>query len=217
MRELNVFTIHEAPMESYLPENIRKHVISLGGISLTAGVLLSILAPYHTGLLSFGSRLAYWTVLCFFGGLGAGIFLPLTKRMNWNFGLFGQIIGQSVSSSILVFAMLFGSNAYKANKIELAGALPLFFFVWVIAITITTIAHLTDRATDPSLVHQERRAEIYERLKPKLRNSKIYALMAEDHYVRVITSAGEDLILMRLSDAIKETGDLKGLSVHRSG
>ncbi len=57
---------------------------------------------------------------------------------------------------------------------------------------------------------------MYERLKPSLRSAEIYALMAEDHYVRVYTSNGEDLILMRLSDAIKEVGDLKGLSVHRS-
>ena len=60
------------------------------------------------------------------------------------------------------------------------------------------------------------RPALYERLKPSLRSAEIYALSAEDHYVRVITSAGDDLILMRLSDAITEAAPLIGLSPHRS-
>ena len=42
------------------------------------------------------------------------------------------------------------------------------------------------------------------------------ALSVEDHYVRVQTNNGEELILMRLSVAIKETGSSIGEQVHRS-
>ena len=34
--------------------------------------------------------------------------------------------------------------------------------------------------------------------------------------LRVATSTGTDLILMRLSDAMDETGDVAGMQVHRS-
>lgn len=44
----------------------------------------------------------------------------------------------------------------------------------------------------------------------------LVALSAEDHYVRVRTTKGEELVLMRLSDAIREAAPTAGLRVHRS-
>lgn len=44
----------------------------------------------------------------------------------------------------------------------------------------------------------------------------LHALQAEDHYVRVFTAAGDDLVLHRFSDAIIELEGLNGLRVHRS-
>ena len=41
-------------------------------------------------------------------------------------------------------------------------------------------------------------------------------MSAEDHYLRVHTSAGETMILMRLADAIRELAGIDGLQVHRS-
>lgn len=55
-----------------------------------------------------------------------------------------------------------------------------------------------------------------ERLPLKLRGAEIWAVEAEDHYLRLHTSKGQDLILMRLSDAIEELAGLEGEQVHRS-
>ena len=44
----------------------------------------------------------------------------------------------------------------------------------------------------------------------------VYAVSAEDHYLRVHTSAGETMILMRLADAVRELAALEGLQTHRS-
>ncbi len=44
----------------------------------------------------------------------------------------------------------------------------------------------------------------------------LLALEMEDHYVRVHTAEGSDLILMRLRDAIAELSGLDGRQVHRS-
>jgi hypothetical protein len=51
---------------------------------------------------------------------------------------------------------------------------------------------------------------------PNRLGKEVVALEAEDHYVRVHTTLGSDLILMRLSDAITGTGPDLGLQVHRS-
>ncbi|MBD2842605.1 LytTR family DNA-binding domain-containing protein [Erythrobacter rubeus] len=59
-------------------------------------------------------------------------------------------------------------------------------------------------------------APFLKRLKPSMRESEIWSLRSEGHYVRVYTSVGEDLILIRLKDAIEEMGSVDGRQVHRS-
>jgi DNA-binding LytR/AlgR family response regulator len=44
----------------------------------------------------------------------------------------------------------------------------------------------------------------------------LVTLSAEDHYVRLTTTNGTKLLLIRLSDAIKEIGDMRGMQIHRS-
>lgn len=59
-------------------------------------------------------------------------------------------------------------------------------------------------------------APILKRLNPAMRESELWALQSEGHYVRVHTSLGNDLILLRLKDAVEEVGEIEGRSVHRS-
>lgn len=55
-----------------------------------------------------------------------------------------------------------------------------------------------------------------ERLPLRLRGADLWAVEAEDHYLRLHTSRGQDLILMRLADAVAELDGLEGAQVHRS-
>ena len=59
-------------------------------------------------------------------------------------------------------------------------------------------------------------ARIPDRLPMKLRGGAIRAVQAEDHYLRIHTDRGSDLILMRLSDALDELEGLEGSQTHRS-
>lgn len=54
------------------------------------------------------------------------------------------------------------------------------------------------------------------RVPAKLSGAELYAVEAEDHYLRLHTSLGQDLILMRLSDAIVELEGIEGAQTHRS-
>ncbi|MEM8799932.1 MAG: LytTR family DNA-binding domain-containing protein [Pseudomonadota bacterium] len=58
--------------------------------------------------------------------------------------------------------------------------------------------------------------KLAQRLEPKYKDAEIWALGAEDHYVRVLTSEGDCLILLRLADAIIEVTPVEGARVHRS-
>jgi hypothetical protein len=55
-----------------------------------------------------------------------------------------------------------------------------------------------------------------ERLPGKLAGAELWAVEAEDHYLRLHTSLGQDLILMRLGDAIGELEGIEGARTHRS-
>ena len=59
-------------------------------------------------------------------------------------------------------------------------------------------------------------AKFLARLPAKLAGAELFAVEAEDHYLRLHTSRGQDLILMRLSDAIAELEGLEGAQTHRS-
>lgn len=58
-------------------------------------------------------------------------------------------------------------------------------------------------------------ASFLSRLPPRLGHD-ILCLEMEDHYVRVHTRTGSDLLLMRMRDAVAELNGVDGLQVHRS-
>ncbi len=51
---------------------------------------------------------------------------------------------------------------------------------------------------------------------PQRKRGALLRLSMSDHYVGVATEHGEEMLLMRLSDAIAETAPEEGLKVHRS-
>lgn len=51
---------------------------------------------------------------------------------------------------------------------------------------------------------------------PRLAGARLLALAAEDHYLRIHTDQGDELVLKRLRDAIAELGEDRGAQVHRS-
>ena len=182
--------------------------------SFIAGLILTVMAPYGTHALTPPFRLTYWIVLSMAGGIGAVSAKLWLYKKHPDAKLWIRAVIQSLGATAIVYIILicFTLTYYKATTLTHLVTLP--FFIWVIGIIICGFGVLMESrmAGDDA----QRRPDIYERIKPSLRNFDIYALCAEDHYVRVFTSGGEDLILMRLSDAIKEASPIKGISTHRS-
>jgi len=54
------------------------------------------------------------------------------------------------------------------------------------------------------------------RLPQRLAGGELFAVEAEDHYLRLHTSLGQDLILLRLADAVAELDGIEGAQTHRS-
>ena len=90
--------------------------------------------------------------------------------------------------------------------------------VLLISGAMTALNYLSERAPRETHAAPAGAAppRFFDRLPPRLRGADVYAVEAEDHYLRLHTSKGHDLILMRLSDAIAELEGVEGAQTHRS-
>jgi len=102
-------------------------------------------------------------------------------------------------------------------------ALVHYGYVLIIGGGITLLFHVIQRPsqsapvpqTEPEVRAPASHARLVDRLPPEL-GSDIIALEMEDHYVRVHTALGSEMVLLRLRDAIGELEGIEGLQVHRS-
>ncbi|GHB00051.1 LytTr DNA-binding domain protein [Algimonas arctica] len=177
-----------------------------------AGSVLTVLAPFGTHRLDLAWRALYWVSLCLAGGLGALAAHQLMLRFKLPVVGWRHTLVQSFGSTVAVAPFVI---AGFANYSPRASALTLFY-IWVIAIVITVVAELAGRSAAKEALNAEARPALMDRLPLHLRDAALYAAMSEDHYVRLHTSAGDHLILMRLGDVDGLAKPLAGLSPHRS-
>ncbi|MBU2980855.1 LytTR family transcriptional regulator [Lentibacter algarum] len=194
-----------------------RFVVGLAAVAL----LLAVSGPFgtHTSM-SFAPRLAYWAFtapLTF--ALGGYVSAYMSERFRnatpvWLAPLTAAV-GTAVSVTLLV--VLLNWLAFGLAPTDPAYITGLAFSVFVTAAIIALALHYTsnhasadtadDSATAPPALLQ--RLELAKR-------GALVSLAVQDHYVEVITTKGASLLLMRLSDAIKETGRNTGMQVHRS-
>lgn len=183
--------------------------------SIVAGGILAILAPYGTSSQTLFYRCAFWIGLCIAGGLGAGFANKILERQRPGAQPWQRIAAQSLGATVCVWLCFLGLTVLTHGLPPASFYYLIPFYIAVIAVVICGFGELLrNRKAVAEPIHTD--AALRARLKPALRRAEIYALSADDHYVRVHTSEGDDLILMRLSDAIKDAGSLAGLSTHRS-
>ncbi|MEP1142943.1 MAG: LytTR family DNA-binding domain-containing protein [Henriciella sp.] len=94
-----------------------------------------------------------------------------------------------------------------------------FGYVMIISLIMTTAGFIYagyQESRAPVSEDRNPKANFLERLPVKYRTADLHAISSEDHYLRVHTSLGEEMILMRLADAVRELASVDGLQVHRS-
>lgn len=185
-------------------------------VAVAAGVFLAVSGAFGTAGVPFALRLAYWTVLLLLGSLWA---LWVSRRV---FARFGADIGpwRGIALTSLAVAGPFTGVVWLANLLMTSmfagpgATLGLFFVSLIISAVVTTINVFLTRGARAVAAPPPPR--FLERLPLKLRGAELWAVESEDHYLRLHTSRGQDLILMRLADAIRELDGLEGAQVHRS-
>lgn len=198
---------------------IATDIIRFCAIVSGLGLIFAWLGVYSTGALPFYKSFVFWTTTM---AVGAGTSL-LVAPIVWGprFEQLGAIFKIAIASVIislpvtLVLILMFDSP----REISLTYLAAQYTYVLVISMIVTTAAYVRDIVVSKAPDAEEDRdpvAVFLERLPVKYRNAELYAISSEDHYLRVHTNLGEELILMRLADAVRELTGAKGLQVHRS-
>ncbi len=193
-------------------------------ISLSGGVFLGLVGPLGTSALPLAVRLGYWLIAMLGGsllGCAATLLVMRWPPARTNPWVMILAVATVMTPPGVVLVWLWGLVAVPG----MAGLNQLFTLAWsvfLISLAMTAINRLIGPGeapvTSPVPVAAAAPARIafVERLPPRLRGSEILAVEAEDHYLRVHTRDGSDLILLRLGDALSELAALDGAQTHRS-
>jgi len=192
------------------------------GIAVAGGVLLAITGAFGSVDAPLIARIAYWVPVMILGALWGHLCSRLVSRyvdLDERPWLTVAALTLSITGPVVLMVWLVTGLVFN-GRIASSDVLPLLVApVFVITLTVSAINVFLARA-QPVQTHAAEAgaapARFPDRLPLKLRGAKIRAVQSEDHYLRVHTDRGSDLILMRLADALQELEGLEGAQTHRS-
>ncbi|GLQ21736.1 LytTR family DNA-binding domain-containing protein [Algimonas porphyrae] len=193
------------------------------GICVLLAAIFAFLGVYDSDALPVASRFLFWFVLMSAGALSVSMAEPLVMK-RWMPGrpVALQVVVISTLVAIPLTIGLVGLNTNLRWSYSLSNWGLQFLAVATIALVIVTgrtvIGAMTSSPANPhpAPVPPDRAQAFLQRLPIKFRDARLWAVSSEGHYLRVHTDKGETMILLRLSDALRDLADVDGLQTHRS-
>jgi DNA-binding LytR/AlgR family response regulator len=192
------------------------------GVALGAGVVLALTGAFGTMGLPLWLRFAYWMPIILLGAGWAHLCAGRVERlvdMDERPWLTVATLSAAITGPVVVMVWLFTGLVFEGRIYPPVRLVGFIGPVLVVTIALSAINVFLGRAA-PVQTHaaggEAAPARFLERLPPRLRGATLHAVQAEDHYLRLHTDRGSDLILMRLSDAVAELEGLEGARTHRS-
>jgi hypothetical protein len=208
-------SVHEA----WTAEDYRRVFAITLGLAAAVGAFLGFVGAFGLEDFHLSVRLAYMVpVAVLTGAVGLGGYLlagRLAPGLNrWSRAILGGLL-TFVPIGVIVWltaGLIPGANITPSALFGYIGT----SLVVSVSMSLLSVAvnPVTRDRTEPGLSTAPSR--FLERLPVRLRGAEIWAVEAEDHYLRVHTSAGQDLILLRMADAVAELEGQEGMQVHRS-
>ncbi len=217
VRERTDAAIHASPITRLIANRHVRGVV----LALAVGVFLAFTGAFETNNAPLFARLVYWTVLMLLGSLaGVGVSI-ITERGAWLDNrpwLQGAVIVAVLTPLLVVAVWLVTMLAFCECGFPVSRMAQFVLPVFIVTTAMTALNYVIQKK--PAETHaagaDAAPPRFLDRLPGKLRGAELYAVEAEDHYLRLHTSKGQDLILMRLSDAVAELEGIEGARTHRS-
>lgn len=218
------------------PLSSRKIATELAIIT-AAALVLAVLGPFGTWETSFGHRLQNWAMFAFGGYAcfrpviaGGNALAAQSMLPRWIAIVIACLIASLPTT--LIVTLVFAGQRWR--EISAGGLAALYPQVLIVGGTVTLIQLLVggsapinqhhdlviaevEPASDIETIVEPRRASasFLDQL-PLHLGRDLLCIENEDHYIRVHTTVGNALILMRLRDAVAQLSEIDGAQVHRA-
>lgn len=199
-----------------LPPWFRRAAADLG-LWIAIGLVMAVLGPFGSSERTPFERSVYW-LGCMVGGgfIGIGIDEAI-RRLTQHFWLRLSVVSVLMTPPVIVLVW-FMNHGLAGTKLTWANLISPWFEVFIVCFAALLVRQLIwARVTvTPATLDEDPGATFRLRLSAKRREAELIAVEAEDHYLRVHTDAGDELITARFSDALIELSGVKGFRTHRS-
>ncbi|OSZ72710.1 hypothetical protein CAP39_05225 [Sphingomonas sp. IBVSS1] len=236
VREGTPAAVHASPiadgLHPRLRPNLRPRVQRGLVIGVAASLVLAFTGAFRTDQIALLPRLGYWFSVVMAGSM-LGLLITAAvqawgrlARWYWLEMAFAALLISLPLTFIVVVASVLCFGQFPITPATLAG---FFTAVFPVSLVMTIINMSTAPQVSPPTAEPEpppappaapppvtMPAALAERLPARLRAGRLLALAAEDHYLRVHTDLGNDLVLMRMADAVALLAEVPGARVHRS-
>ncbi len=211
------------------PLSLRRSVLFRFVSLLAVSALLTTMAPWGSERLSVVERAGYFLLCGLFWQLGVTLACLLLARTGHR--LTGA---RSVAANALLASVPGVLGISLINRIAFGHAGPLLW-IWLDTLPLGLAAAFAYRGVvmswtvpdarpgapppeapaAPAPASGDRRAFLRAHA-PDLAGRRLIALQAEDHYLRLHCDGAEELVLLRMRDAIAALGEAAGWQPHRS-
>lgn len=191
-------------------------------VALAIGGFLALSGAFGSQDASLVARLAYWIPMMLLGSVwGLASARLLERFVDLDDRPWVQVIALTllISGPLSVIVWAFTGLVFTGRVYPLVVLPQLIAPVGVVTLAVSAV----NVFVSPKRTVQTHApaagpvtARFLDRLPPHLRGARLIAVQAEDHYLRLHTDRGSDLILMRLTDALDELQGLEGAQTHRS-
>lgn len=192
-------------------------------VLIAIGLLMGFLGPFGSDAIPGVDRYLYW-MICMVGGGLIGIVLDdlLGRRIaNTWVRVAAVSIVMTPPVSLLVMST---EHLLMGGRVDAEGFMRLIWQVWPISLAVMATRTLVWRRTPARIETRtvvaaplpEAEAVFRRRLSARRRGARLIAVEAHDHYLKVHTDVGSELITLRFADALEELALAHGWRVHRS-
>lgn len=197
-------------------------------------LLFAVTGPYGSAeQLAFLPRFAYWLLLhagAWFFALTFAVMADVLLSARLDNMFLRMLIGSAVATlpiglviGVLEWSWFGVPPSWPGYLNALPTILPLSAIFCVISYLAMSGDSTANPRPGPASSHDTKAEPIAERdsipLLDRLKvenRGRLLQISVEDHYSRIRTSRGSELVLLRFTDALRETGAAEGLQVHRS-
>ena len=215
LRQSRPPAVHASRVEPITSAGVRRTLI----VAASVGAFMSFVGAFGSEHIAFLPRTVFIVGIALAGAtLGmlsfriAGL-IPLARR-----GLPFQVVLGALLMTPPMTLVAWGITYLGVHGGAEVRDLPQYALITtVMCLVMSSLAvFMSHRRAAPAVAAEPAPVKFLERLPLKLRGAEVWAVEAEDHYLRLHTSKGQDLILMRLADAVAELEGVEGAQVHRS-